>query len=262
MKAINPGIWLLPFLTTFLMAPVLADDATEAAPASAVTAATAEVAPMPPAFNPGMSAYPVWQGGTAPMAMPTVQLMPYVPGLAGRVMFMPVWMQPMPGMPAVLNWFPVILAPVQALPGLPLPQADSVDYGPVSDTPVIELPLPEELNSQPTEEPEATNDPESPPAAEDASAAAQMPIEIVATEDAADMLSASADPPWTEPAVDYGPVTATPVVDMLELEKKLSTPPVRTKKRSSSNSPPPAKPAAAPKKNRMCWENGIVAPCK
>lgn len=167
---------------------------------------------------------------------------------------MPIWMQAMPGMPPVLSWVPVMLVPTPALAGVSLPQGRSVDYGPVSETPVIELPAPDEVDPQPSGEPGATI---VPGAEKDMSAAPVAPSEAVSAE-----VSALADSPWTEPTVDYGPVIDTPVVDLLALEKKLSAPAVPSKKRTGSSAPPPAKQAPAPKKARMCWKNGIVAPCK
>jgi hypothetical protein len=264
MKANNPGLKLLPVLAMLLGGSVLADDAVDVAPAPAASAAAATVGEVPQASadKPGLPAAPAWPGSAVPMLMPVMQPMPYVPGLAGRVMFMPVWMQPMPGMPPVLNWFPVILAPRPALTAMPLPPADSVDYGPVSDTPVIELPLPEEVNSQPIEKPGATNAPESVPAAEDASVAAVVPNVAVPTAGTASMVSAPDAPPWSEPTVDYGPVIDTPVVDMLALEKKLFAPAVPAKKQTRSSGTAAAKPVPAPRKARMCWKNGVVAPCK
>jgi hypothetical protein len=87
-------------------------------------------------------------------------------------------------------------------------------------------------------------------------------VEPVSAETAAVPLAEPATPTWAEPTVDYGPVTDTPVVDMPVFEKQLSAPPVQSKKRSQSSALSAAKSAPAPKKNRMCWDNGIVAPCK
>ncbi len=265
MKANNPGLKLLSVLAMLLSGFVLADDAIDVAPAAAASvsgapAATLGEAPQASADNPGLPASAVWPGSAVPMAIPATQPMPHVPGLAGRVMFMPVWMQPMPGMPPVLSWFPVILAPLTALPAMPLPPAGSVDYGPVSDTPVIELPLPEEVNFQPTQEPGAMNGPEAAPAAADASAVAEVPSVTVPA--AASVASVPDDAPWTEPTVDYGPVIDTPVVDLLALENKLLAPAAQTKTQTRSSTPAAAKPVPAPKKARMCWKNGVVAPCK
>lgn len=167
---------------------------------------------------------------------------------------MPVWMQTMPGMPPVLNWIPVMLVPMPPLTGVSLSQTGSVDYGPVTETPVIELPVPDVIEAQSSNEsgagiaPGAENEP---------SAASVAPSEGDSSE-----VSTLADAPWTEPTVDYGPVIEPPVVDLLALEKKLLAPAAPDKKQIRSSSTVAAKPAPAPKKARMCWKNGIVAPCK
>jgi hypothetical protein len=259
MKAIKQGLKLLSILAVFFSGPALADGAAEVAPAAATPAPEARAATTveaAQASNPPSS--PALPGGplsAAPTTLPAMQPMPYFQGLAGRVMFMPIWMQSMPGMPPVLNWVPVMLVPTPALAGVSLPQGRSVDYGPLSETPVIELPAPEEVDPQPSGESGATIVPES---EKDTSATSVAPSEAVSGE-----VSALADsPPWTEPTVDYGPVIDTPVVDLLALEKKLFAPPVRGKERVGASAPPPAKPVPAPKKARMCWKNGIVSPCK
>jgi hypothetical protein len=255
MKAMKQGLKLLSILAVFFSGPALADGAAEIAPAAAapapeasaattVAAAQASNPPSPPALP----------GGSLRAAPPAMQPMPYFQGLAGRVMFMPIWMQTMPGLPPVLSWVPVMLVPTPALAGVSLPQGRSVDYGPLSETPVIELPAPDEVDAQPSGESGATIVPES---EKETSATSVAPSEAVSGE-----ASALADSPWTEPTVNYGPVTDTPVVDLLALEKKLFAPAVRSKKRTGSSAPPPAKPVPAPKKARMCWKNGIVAPCK
>jgi hypothetical protein len=259
MKAINHGLKLLSILAIFFSGPALADGAVEVAPAAAAPApeapaATTVEAAQASANPPNSPALPGEAGSAAPTTLPAMQPMPYFQGLAGRVMFMPIWMQTMPGMPPVLSWVPVMLVPAPAFTGVSLPQGRSVDYGPLSEAPVIELPAPEEVDPQPSGESGATIVPGS---EKDMSATSVAPSEAVSGE-----VSVLADAPWTEPTVDYGPVTDTPVVDLLALEKKLLLPAVRTKERVGSSAPPPAKPVPAPKKARMCWKNGIVAPCK
>lgn len=96
-----------------------------------------------------------------------------------------------------------------------------------------------------------------PESEKDTSATSVAPSEAVSGD-----VSAPADSSWTEPTVDYGPVTDAPVVDLLAVEKKLFAPAVQTKKQTRSSAAAAAKPAPAPKKARMCWKNGIVAPCK
>lgn len=259
MKAINQGLKLLSILAIFYSGPALADGAAEvalaaAAPAPEAPAATTVEAARASANPPSSPALPGGSVSAAPTTLAAMQPMPNFQDLAVRVMFMPIWMQTMPGMPPVLNWVPVMLVPTPALAGVSLPQGRSVDYGPLSETPVIELPVPEEVDPRPSGESGATIVPES---EKDTSATSVVPSEAVSGE-----VSVLADSPWTEPTVDYGPVTDTPVVDLLALEKKLFAPAVRSKERISSSAPPPAKPVPAPKKARMCWKNGIVAPCK
>jgi len=260
MKAIKQGLKLLSILAVFFSGPALADGAAEVAPAAAApapeapAATTVEAAQASAASPTSSQALPGGSVSAAPTTLPAMQPMPYFQGLAGRVMFMPIWMQTMPGMPPVLSWVPVMLVPTPALAGVSLPQGRSVDYGPVSETPVIELPAPEEVDPQPSGESGATIVPES---EKDTSATPVAPSEAVSGE-----VSALADSPWTEPTVDYGPVIDAPVVDLLALEKKLFAPAVRSKERVGASAPPPAKPVPAPKKARMCWKNGIVAPCK
>jgi len=260
MKAIKQGLKLLSILAVFFSGPALADGAAEVAPAAAApapeapAATTVEAAQASAASPTSSQALPGGSVSAAPTTLPAMQPMPHFQGLAGRVMFMPIWMQTMPGMPPALSWVPVMLVPTPALAGVSLPQGRSVDYGPVSETPVIELPAPEEVDPQPSGESGATIVPES---EKDTSATSVAPSEAVSG-----AVSALADSPWTEPTVDYGPVTDTPVVDLLALEKKLFAPAVRSKERVGASAPPPAKPVPAPKKARMCWKNGIVAPCK
>lgn len=258
MKAINQGLKLLSILALFFIGPALAEGAAEVAAAAAgaseaPAAATVETS-RASANPPSAPALPGGSVGAAPTTLPALQPMPYFQGLAGRVMLMPIWMQAMPGMPPVVSWVPVMLVPTPALAGVSVPQGRSVDYGPVSETPVIELPAPDEVDPQPSGESGATIVPE---CEKDLSAAPVAPSEAVSAE-----ASALADSPWQEPMIDYGPVIDTPVVDLLALEKKLSAPAVPSKKRTGSSAPPPAKQAPAPKKARMCWKNGIVAPCK
>jgi hypothetical protein len=191
-----------------------------------------------------------------PAMPPTPYYLPYYPGTAGRFL-MPV--PTMPGMPAPMAWVPVILVPMPSAQGLPAAGGGGVDYGPVADTPVVELPMPEEEPSPPPAEPGASAGPESPAAAANEPVATPVSGEPVVADPAADALAA---PPWSAPAVDYGPVTETPVVDLVTLEKQLSAAPMQNRKSGKQSSLSAAKPAAAPKKSRMCWDNGIVAPCR
>jgi len=177
----------------------------------------------------------------------------------------------MPGMPAPRTWVPVIVIPAAVAPGMTGP---TVDYGPVADTPVVELPLPEAPGTEPQGEPEpssTTSEPKSEsgasvnrepqPVAAIQPVMAQPPAEAVQV-DSAVALPASEAVAWPEPKVDYGPVAATPVVDLAALEKQLSDPPIRTTTRTRSRATPTASAAPVAKKKRICWENGIVAPCR
>lgn len=194
-----------------------------------------------------------------------------MPNPAGAVgMWVPVPLPTWPGMPPVLTWVPVVLVPLMVAPASP--QGAVVDYGPVSDAPVVVLPSAEEPQAaawMPTEVdygPVAAtpvvvlSSPEEPQVAPTPAADAVAPAPTDA--------GAAGTSAWEPSNVDYGPVTATPVIDLQELEKQLSAPPPRPGKPSrpsGSASKPKAQAAskpAAPTKKRMCWENGIVAPCK
>lgn len=280
MKADRLGKCLLTALAVLLVSPALADEPAAAAtgpgsPGAGSPAAAATPAP-PAAVNAArMPSYPVWPGGAYPVMRPPLQPMPYfVPYYPGRAggFFMPAPMpMMMPGMPAPRTWVPVIMIPAAVAPGVTGP---TVDYGPVADTPVVELPLPEAPGTEPQGEPEpssttsepkgesgASVSPEAPPVAAIEPVMAQPPAETARVDSAA-ALPASEAVAWPEPRVDYGPVAATPVVDLLALEKQLSDPPIRATTRTRSRATPTASAALVAKKKRICWENGIVAPCR
>lgn len=280
MKADRLGKCLLTALAVLLVSPALADEPAAAAtgpgtPGSGSPAAAATPAP-PAAVNaPRMPSYPVWPGGAYPVMrlplQPMPYFVPYYPGRAGGF-FMPAPMpMMMPGMPAPRTWVPVIMIPAAVAPGVTGP---TLDYGPVADTPVVELPLPEALGTEPQGEPEpsstksepkgesgASVGPEAPPVAAIQPVMAQPAAETAGVDSAA-ALAASEAVAWPEPKVDYGPVAATPVVDLLALEKQLSDPPIRASTRTRSRATPTASAAPVAKKKRICWENGIVAPCR
>lgn len=77
---------------------------------------------------------------------------------------------------------------------------------------------------------------------------------------------------WPVPVVDYGPVAPTPVVDLIALEKrtavavkKPASETLRKRARAAAGPAAAAQPAqapAAPAKRRLCWTNGVVAPCR
>jgi hypothetical protein len=204
-----------------------------------------------------------------------------MPNPSGAVgMWLPVPLPTRPGMPPALTWVPVVLVPLMVAP--PLPQGAVVDYGPVSDMPAVVLPSPEEPQAPSAPAAEAVA-PASLPTEVDYGPVAATPVVVLSSPEepqiaptpAAEAVApapsdavAGSVPAWMPPDVDYGPVTATPVIDLQELEKQLSAPPPKPGKpsRPSSGASKPkaqatAKPAA-PAKKRMCWENGIVAPCK
>lgn len=181
-----------------------------------------------------------------PMPPPMSQGMPYAANAAVG-MWLPVPVRLAPGMPAALTWIPVVLVPMPLVAPAAVPVAETVDYGPVSETPVVELPLPQEGEAEPPQ-PGALFAPDRTSAAEDLLAPAP----------------AAAPSAWRAPEVDYGPATPAPVVDMLALEKQLFEPAAPASKPVRQGKPKPeaaVKPASGQKK-RMCWENGVVAPCK
>jgi hypothetical protein len=213
---------------------------------------------------PGMM-WPVLPQYPAPMAMPPV-----------------VWvMVPVPATsltPAMVDYGPVADTPVVELPltdVVPeqIMRSDAVspvavvDYGPVADTPVVEL---TQTDSDPAR---AMTD--------DAALAAALAQESKVDEgpaEAASGASLNGQPAATvavEPIaapvnvtpVDYGPVTPTPVVDLLALESQASkstdTPPSKSARKSGRPaSPKPAAKAKSAPSKRLCWTKGVVAPCR
>lgn len=154
--------------------------------------------------------------------------------------------------PAMWAPFVWVLVP---MPALPAPA--EVDYGPVTHTPVIELPLPEATSAAATQE--------GPPVTGDGDAFATTPVTVMAEPAIAPVALSG-----REVAVDYGPVTPTPVVDLLALQPKVVAPP----RKPAPAAPKPAPKSAAAKtpkasskvankpKPRLCWTNGVVAPCR
>jgi hypothetical protein len=181
-------------------------------------------------------------------------------------------------MPPPATWMPFVWVwvPVGAVTPAPAP----VDYGPVADAPVIELPLPDTAANivmalDGTADTPETVDADKSKAAEGAMAEAPQ-VDVSSITDSSSLPAAVVPAPITAPlavpvnavVVDYGPVTPTPVVDMLVLEKQLaraslrkSSPPVSKPTVSKSNKPDSTT-ASKPVKKRMCWNNGVVAPCR
>lgn len=194
----------------------------------------------PPALASAMPMVPVW------IPVPAGPLRPYY--------FVP---QPVPTLGVPAGWAPFFMVLVPAVPAQ-APVSAEVDYGPVADTPVVELPspvspgaglLPKAIESGPAV-------PAAPPSPPEASARA----------------AAGAS------AVDYGPVSDTPIVDLpvpaAPVPPAQPAPftagesraaPTRQKASKKSAAPrrvaPHAKTKPLPKK-RMCWSGGVVAPCK
>jgi hypothetical protein len=223
---------------------------------------------------------PVVQRDMAPSAAIWLQMMPVAGPQAYYWAPRPgmIW-PPMPGYPAAWVMPPVVwvMVPVPA----PSPTPAQVGYGPVADTPVVEIPPPETAVTQTM--------------IEDAALAAALAQERNAEADAAALTSgvevpASAgmnnQPPATGAndatalaapvtadvkLVDYGPVTPTPVVDLLALETQgagsgapeSSRATVKTGRKSGAPaSPKPAPKAKSAPAKRMCWSKGVVAPCR
>lgn len=192
--------------------------------AQALSAGTASV-PLPAIA----SLPPVW----LPMvSFPGAQAYYYYPIVQPGMMWPMPYPYPMPQATPPFVWLPV---PLQTLSQQARPAA--VDYGPVADTPVVEL-LPFEAT------PAAGLHPGAAPAG-----------------------AAAADPV----AVDYGPVAPTPVVNLVPVPSQAGGTKPRNRLRPASDplrkpvaaTPRQARPAApaAPAGKRMCWTRGVVAPC-
>jgi hypothetical protein len=217
-------------------------------------------------------AVPLWPQAMPPMAPPVTYPMPF--GVVGWPA--PVPMPMAPG-PASGGWLPVVLVwmPVQAL------APSGVDYGPVADTPVVELPAPDDAvasEAPPASSPEPVPAPAGeaggghPPAAPDrgdtGSPAAAVASTAVASGAGAARPAAPPGEPLqaasagglaapaavTKPGVDYGPIAPTPVVHLVKPRKPAATRPAGAKPAAASPAPPP--------KRRLCWTNGVVAPCR
>ncbi|HEY9100269.1 MAG TPA: hypothetical protein VIN38_15485 [Thiobacillus sp.] len=168
-----------------------------------------------------------------------------------------------------------------ALPPLPLPVPDQVvGYGPVSSSPVVTLPAagapsraasvieskPPVLDAGATQTKQSLSD--APGVAIDHAVLAKIePLAInqPVPEPAAPMVDAQVSPVF----VDYGPVAPTPVVDLLALLPSVE-PVVKAiapvKKQRNRRIAAPVKKrtvkTAPPAKPRMCWTQGVVAPCR
>ncbi len=218
----------------------------------------------PQSVAPGVGMMPVW------MQLPMAGSYPYVmvpaPALSAY---------PLPQMTLPPGWGPFVMVwvPLQALQSLPQPAV--VDYGPVADTPVVELPDPALVET-----------------AEPAREAMPVPIAVVTPAPVPAPIASDPAPvvePVTAPVgaikpdaladsvsgIDYGPVAPTPVVDLLALtappaagvadpapaQKSAEPAPVTKKPAARKKAVRKAPASVAPPKKRMCWNNGVVAPC-
>jgi hypothetical protein len=234
-------------------------------PAQAMPA-MAPVAPMWPQMMPVPGVQPYYLAPPPGMAWPMPPQYP-APPVRPPAMFAP-WM------PFVWVWMPV---PATA------PMPAEVDYGPVADTPLIELPL-DEMAASPTALAGTVVSPvaietDIPVAAGEAVANNSL-VESKPATAAEGALPAGIVPgpaaagraPVRTTVVDYGPVMPTPVVDMLTLQKRFTKASLRNRAQGSSRAvskstvAPPDKPnpgkAGKPAKKRMCWNKGVVAPCR
>lgn len=208
-------------------------------------------APQPVATQPvppGMPAAPVW------VQLPVAGSYPYF-----LMVPQPVPSPVLPQMVLPPGWGPFVMVwvPVQALQAQSMPPV--VDYGPVADTPVVVLP-----------EPEA-----------EPSASAGLSPSVPAAEATPSAVPETAGPPAEPPGlsvpaesampaeVDYGPVAPTPVVVLPAHAAPSAAPQADTKKPVKPRKKPvagkkPVSPSAPPAtaKKRMCWTNGVVAPCR
>lgn len=180
-----------------------------------------------------------------------------------------------PAMPATWMPFVWVWVPVGTVTSAPA----TVDYGPVADTPVIELPLADTAANivnalDGRAHAPATVDTDKRVTAGEAMAEAPL-VDVQSTTDSssslpAAVMSAPVAAPLVIPVsvVDYGPVAPTPVVDMLALEKQLARASLRKSSRPASkpavtkSNKPDSTTASKPVKKRMCWNNGVVAPCR
>jgi hypothetical protein len=219
---------------------------------------------------PGMI-WPVLPQYPAPMVMPPV-----------------VWvMVPIPSTSltsAMVDYGPVADTPVMELSMIDaVPEqimlegaAATVDYGPLADTPVVGMPLPDSNTAQAMMEDAAL-----------AAALAQEgkvdagPADVTSGVESATINGQSPAAGAVEPVAatvavpvnvipaDYGPVTPTPVVDLLALESQGSKSPDSSRRPSRSTrksgtpaSPKPMAKATSEPAKRLCWTKGVVAPCR
>ncbi|MGK2952215.1 MAG: hypothetical protein ACSLEZ_07500 [Thiobacillus sp.] len=220
---------------------------------------------------------PMWQQMMSVLGVPPFYSMPQSGMALPMLPQSPAPMIMSPAMPATWMPFAWVWVPVGAV--TPAPAA--VDYGPVADTPVIELPLADTaanimMAPDGMAHASATVDADKRVTAGEATAEAPL-VDVHSITDSSSSLPAAVMPaPVADPlavavsavVVDYGPVTPTPVVDMLALEKQLARASLRKSSQPASKSAvtksnkPVSTTPSKPVKKRMCWNNGVVAPCR
>ena len=232
-----------------------------------------------PIAAPGVAMTPVW------VQMPVAGSYPYYLAVP-----QPVPAYPLPQMTLPPGWGPFVMVwvPLQALQ--PASPPGMVDYGPVADTPVVELP---EVIAEPVAEPMLVAEPMS--AAPKDMVVPSAPADVPASEPPANPVPSqepvTAAPPALpesvpsavpvaaaqtftspvsvpEPDVDYGPIAPTPVVDLLALTAPPApaaghtSAPQTVKKPAVKKKPKPKSATTVPARKRLCWSNGVVAPCR
>ncbi|MFN3715429.1 MAG: hypothetical protein ACK4R8_01765 [Thiobacillus sp.] len=225
----------LATLSTFALLGAGTATASGAQPGIASQPAGAQQQPVsPPQLAPGMPMVPMWGQLPAAGGYPYFLMIPQ-----------PVPAYPLPQMAPQPGWWPFVMVwmPVQAMQGVPVPPV--ADYGPVADTPVVVLPEPDP-EPQPDAAVSRTTQLAAPPRQ------GEIPLEQAA-EGSAPASAVVAD-------ADYGPVAPSPVVELPDFS---APPAAQTKKKPAVRKKPVNKaPAAAlPAGKRICWNNGVVAPC-
>ena len=243
-------------------------------PGLAIANGTAPVVPDPPsglgvapATPPGnVSPAPVWLH-RVPATWP--QAFYWVPAPGMMWPMAPAYPAPIPMPYPSAGWRPFVVMWVPVTAQAPASVTAGVGYSPVADTPVVELPLPAS-----TPEPVSAPVPTPAPAGAMRSPAITEPGKP--DDGPAAAISPLALPVSAMKAVDYGPVAPTPVVDLLALEQQAAVPrprnmtrvapkPLQKSVRQSPVTAAPAsalQPAAKPVKKRLCWNKGVVAPCR
>jgi hypothetical protein len=226
-------------------------------------------------------------------APPPGMMWPVLPQYPAPVTMPPVvWvMVPVPSTSlttAMVDYGPVADTPVVELPLMgaapeQIMQEDAaspvpalVDFGPVADTPVVELPQTDLDTAQAMAEDAALaaalaqeGKLDAGQAEAAASGVESAPLNGQSPAVSEETVAPTVAMPVNEAPVDYGPVTPTPVVDLLALESQASKTPDASRPPSKparkSGRPASPKPVAKTKSEpskRLCWTKGVVAPCR